>query len=224
VLVPALALLGLALVPGSAAARTPHHAAWMATGPNGLKLAVVEDGKRLTAYACDGVAYRVVFSGRAGVRRQRLSADGHRLRLRLRASGWWDELLDLRGKPPMHLTARRSHAAIFDVRIDETGAVTGTAPGGGVLAAQLSGTDLAGALALPGLRPRRVHTTRPLAPAIDGVVTPLPPDRLAATLAGRWRWIVTAHGIVGAQRVWVTDPAAKGSAVLLQGWLDDLLD
>jgi hypothetical protein len=35
---------------------------------------------------------------------------------------------------------------------------------------------------------------------------------------------VTAHGIVGAQHVWVTDPAAEGPAVLLQGWFDDIID
>jgi hypothetical protein len=71
----------------------------------------------------------VVFSGRAGVRPQRLSADGQRLLLR--ASGWWDELLDPRGKPPLRLTAHRSHAAIFDVHIDETGAVTAPRPAAG---------------------------------------------------------------------------------------------
>lgn len=113
---------------------------------------------------------------------------------RIRAS------LTLNDDAPLRLTARRARAAIFTATVRADGAITGTAPGGGVLGAHLSGLGLVGALALPGTD-AKTFTEPDFASAplhVDGRPVPFPPDRAAEAYVGDYRFLVTLDRIVGA--------------------------
>jgi hypothetical protein len=200
-LLAALCLLALAApAPASTPARLAD-ASYLAEGPGGLALALVVRDGRVEAYACDGISRRAYFTARAR-RGHRLlrNDDGARLRLRLGARTA-RATLALPGTAPLQLTARRTAAvAILTVTIRPDGIVTGTAAGGGALAAHLSQAGLFGALARPGRAPRTLIApgiaTAPL--HLDGTPADYPPDRAAAALHGQWRWLLTGARLRGA--------------------------
>jgi hypothetical protein len=200
-LVAALVMLAPAApAPASTAARIAD-ASYLTGGPGGLALAVVVRDGRIAAYACDGTSRRAHFTARARRGRQTLrNRDGARLRLRLGARSA-RATLALPGAAPLALTARRtSRVAILTVTIRPDGTVTGTAAGGGALAAHLSQAGLFGALARPGRAPRTLIApgiaTAPL--HLDGTPADYPPDRAAAALHGQWRWLLTGARLRGA--------------------------
>jgi hypothetical protein len=173
---------------------------YLAVGPNWLQLALVIHDGRLEAYACDGQTRRAFFAARARAGRLVLrNRRGDRLALRPGARRVAARLT-LAGDAPLALTARRTRAAIFRVTIRPDGAVAGTAPGGGMLQAHLSGGGLVGTLGLGGREPRAFgEPAFAWAPLwVDGQPVPYPADRAAQALAGDWRWIVTRERIVGA--------------------------
>jgi hypothetical protein len=200
-LLAALCLLALAApAPASTPARIAD-ASYLAERPGGLALAVVVRDGRVQAYACDGTRRRAHFSARARRGRQTLrNDDGARLTVRLGARSA-RATLALPGAAPLALTARRtSRVAIVTVTIRPDGIITGTAAGGGALAAQFSQAGLFGALAQPGRAPRTLiapgFATAPL--HVDGTPATYPPDRAAAALQGRWRWLLTGKRLRGA--------------------------
>jgi hypothetical protein len=197
------ALVAALLAPAAPAAARSRLTddSFLARGPGGLPLALVIDGGRLEAYACDGISRNAFFAGRARPGRQVLrNRGGDRLALRL-GTRTVHATLTLNGEMPLRLRGRKTDGvAILTVNIRPDGVVTGTATGGGALAAHLSRAGLYGGLALPG------HDPQPLAEPgfanaalwVDGQPVPHPPERVAETLKGRWRWLLRPGRIVGA--------------------------
>src|SRR6187549_3093959 len=85
-------------------------------------------------------------------RRRGCGSAGDRLVLRVR-DRTARATLTVSGHAPLKLVARRARAAIFTVTIRRDGAVSGTAPNGGVLGAHLSGAGLVAAASLAGAPP-----------------------------------------------------------------------
>jgi hypothetical protein len=194
------ALLALALASPASAATHDADASYLAAGPGGLSVAIGVHAGRVQVYACDGRARKAFFAGPARRRLRLRSAVGDRLTMRLGARSA-RATLALEDAEPVTLSAHRARAAIFAVSIGRDGAVTGTAPGGGVLGAHLSGNDLAGALAFPGAEPGAFDDPT-FAPALflDGRPLSYPATQVAGSLHGEWRWIVTPSRILGATR------------------------